>query len=404
LPDDQKLSAINQHEIERALTSRSISLRFPNQIEAEFELETACSRSRRLAIGGLIGLATYDLLSASDWWLTPDVFSTALLIRFGIVTPIELLSILVLWRGVRYAWRESIIALFGAILPIATHLYIMLSSSSPYRQAQQQAVVLVILFTVMVQQIRFLFAVPTCLVCLLLYACSVHRLADYPFELQLSSSTVLLSAITFSLFVSYNLEREMRRNFLLNVKNRLQNRALDTMSHEDALTGMQNRRSLDENLESICSHGGGTVSMVLADIDHFKKMNDAAGHRAGDVCLKSVASLLKEALTENGATAFRYGGEEFLVVLPGRDRHEARAIAERMRLSVENARIPHPGLPGAAFVTLSFGVAGGYAVKLADIEEIISGADAALYAAKRNGRNQVWPPIAKHNQPARRYS
>jgi len=387
-----KLSmAIDQQMIDSALAARPLFLRFPSRLEAEFELETATTRSQRLAVGGLIGLAIYDLLMISDWWLTPDVFSTALWIRFGVVTPIELLSILALWFGPPFLWREAIIAVFGAILPTATHLYIMLSSSSPFQYAQNQAVVLVIMFVVMVQRIRFPFAIPTCLICLLLFAGALSQLPDYPLQLQVAANVTLLSVVIFSLFVSYSLERQFRRKYLLEIKSRLQNRMLDAMSHQDPLTGLQNRRSLDASLASIGSSAE-IVSAIIVDIDHFKKFNDTAGHQAGDRCLKSVASLLQETLIEENATVFRYGGEEFLILLAGKGTREAHAIAERLRRRIEGASLRHPGLPGTAHVTASFGVATGPAHGSVAIEEVIGGSDAALYAAKRNGRNQVWPP------------
>src|ERR1700743_630698 len=152
---------VDQRTIDSAISASPIWLRFPSALERQFERETFASRSRGLAVGGLVGLVIYELLLISDRWLTPDVSSTAQGIRLGVVTPIELVSILFLWAGLSYFWREATIALFGALLPTATNLYIMLCSASPYRSAQHQSIVLVIMFALLVQRIRFPFAVPT---------------------------------------------------------------------------------------------------------------------------------------------------------------------------------------------------------------------------------------------------
>lgn len=395
MSEDQAFVPIDQQAIDQAISVSPITLRFPIALERQFERETSASRSRRLALGGLIGLAIYDLLIISDWWLTPDILSTALWIRFAVVTPIELIAILALWLGPTYVWRETIIALLGALLPTATNLYIMLCSASPFRNAQHQSIVLVILFALLVQRVRFLFAIPTCLMCAIIYAWALSRLPEYPLEREVAANLVLLSAIVLSLFVSYSLEWEYRRNYMLNLKSRMQNRILNAMSNQDPLTGLQNRRSLDERITAIGSSEE-IISVIIADIDHFKGFNDAAGHQAGDRCLNSVATLLQKTLVEADATVFRYGGEEFLVLLPGRDFHDARVVAEKLRLSIERARIHHPGLPGTSYVTASFGVATGRALGSAEVKQVIGGSDAALYAAKRNGRNQVWPPLARN--------
>lgn len=399
---DRPSTIIDRSVINAELQSRSIYLRFAPVLETKFEQETALLRSRRLALGGLIGLVIYDLLIVSDWWLTPDALTIAIWIRFALVSPIELVAIATLWCSPLPFWRETIIAVFGAVAPTMTQLCIMLSSSSSFRQGQHEAVLLVIIFATMVQRLRFLFAVPTCIGCSMAYAYALHQLNEMPSQLQLSANIVFASTVVFSLFVSHCLERDMRTNYLLDLKSRVQNSILDAMSHQDALTGLQNRRSLDKRLETSLRRD--FVSVVLVDIDHFKKINDAAGHQAGDQCLKSVSNVLRQALRGQDNNLFRYGGEEFLVLLPGIEIHEARGVAERLRSAVHSCRIPHSGLPNHALVTVSCGVAGGRPLSMNDMLEIVGGADAALYAAKRNGRNQVWPPALRPTAATERIS
>lgn len=158
-------------------------------------------------------------------------------------------------------------------------------------------------------------------------------------------------------------------------------------ARQDPLTGLGNRLKLAEDLEIFRSrrdryheHFG----VALFDIDHFKSLNDAAGHLAGDKALRQVATAIRRELRE-ADMAYRYGGEELLVVLPAGVRRVA-AAADRIRRAVEHAAIPHPGRPGpGTVVTMSVGVAAGDG----DVETFLLAADAALYKAKSDGRNRM---------------
>src|SRR5581483_3118719 len=139
--------------------------------------------------------------------------------------------------------------------------------------------------------------------------------------------------------------------------------------------------------------GQACVSVVLADVDHFKALNDRYGHSAGDLCLKRVAAILTAEMRGGSDLAVRFGGEEFLLLLPGADLPSAIRIAERARRAIEAAAIPNEGATLQGIVTASFGVASSSTSDLSALE-LIAAADSALYAAKRKGRNQVWPPLA----------
>lgn len=162
----------------------------------------------------------------------------------------------------------------------------------------------------------------------------------------------------------------------------------------DALTGTMNRRTLDlwvERTFAEAERSGRPVSVLFVDLDHFKSVNDRYGHACGDDCLRAVSAALRSVLSD--ADMFgRYGGEEFIAVLPGHDGAEARTIGERMRTAVENVEVRHDGQ--RVRLTVSIGIAtrqpGEHAPAAA-----IARADKALYAAKRQGRNcvQVAPAI-----------
>jgi len=163
------------------------------------------------------------------------------------------------------------------------------------------------------------------------------------------------------------------------------NEALRAASFLDPLTGLYNRRYLSEMLISACAlsrRGGGSLSVVMLDVDHFKSINDSFGHGVGDDVLKYIAGIIHGCLRESDIAA-RYGGEEFLLLLPGTDSDGAEKVSMRL---LERLRTTCP--PGiAAPVTASAGVA----TMQRDEPDaaLVERADQAMYAAKRNGRDQV---------------
>jgi diguanylate cyclase (GGDEF)-like protein len=156
----------------------------------------------------------------------------------------------------------------------------------------------------------------------------------------------------------------------------------------DPLTGMLNRKALVRRVDELAQQSEITrqpIGLIVADIDHFKTVNDSHGHAAGDAVLSEVAYRLRKTLRAFDLS-YRTGGEEFLVLLPGADLRSATDLAELLRAAVANG--PH----GGHRVTMSFGVAASSGDAPFDYEAVFAAADAALYQAKHRGRNRVWPP------------
>lgn len=201
-------------------------------------------------------------------------------------------------------------------------------------------------------------------------------------EKPLPTSGEILAKISVLNNEMANLNRELQK------KNRALNRANATITElmrTDPLTGLANRRFFMEILEkeiSLARRHRAPLSLIMVDLDHFKKINDAYGHDQGDEVLKAFAALLQRHTRKEDLPA-RFGGEEFILILPHADLINALATAERVRQEQEAVLLPGIGIR----VTASFGVS--QFISTDDLESLIKRADEALYAAKASGRNRV---------------
>ncbi len=166
----------------------------------------------------------------------------------------------------------------------------------------------------------------------------------------------------------------------------------ERLAFTDALTGIANRRRFDETLAlewSRAARSGSSLTLLMMDVDHFKLYNDAYGHPAGDVCLKHIASAIKESTQRSADLGARYGGEEFVALLPGVDLEGGTRVGEALQLNVATRDIAHSG-SSLSRVSLSIGVASMVPSFDSRCDVLLTAADAALYEAKRSGRNRVF--------------
>jgi diguanylate cyclase (GGDEF)-like protein len=175
---------------------------------------------------------------------------------------------------------------------------------------------------------------------------------------------------------------QLRQNYL----------GLQIIAHTDKLTNLANRHHFDDLLTQEfkrAQRAHTPLSLLLMDLDFFKQFNDHYGHPAGDACLRSVAQVLSTLIVRAGDLAARFGGEEFVILLPNTDHKGAMAVAERIRKAIEELGLPHGRSP-LGVVTASLGVAtmvesGSFMAAV----DLVEQADKHLYAAKRDGRNRV---------------
>ena len=163
------------------------------------------------------------------------------------------------------------------------------------------------------------------------------------------------------------------------------------LASTDALTGVANRRTLDQRLDEQWRQAlrhQTSLALLMIDVDHFKQYNDEFGHQGGDGCLRAIATTLGKHVCRAGELVARFGGEEFVVLLPYAKPEEAKALAEILRTAVADLAIPH-STGFAGHVTVSIGCAAIIPQEDQSLEQLLEQADEMLYLAKRAGRNRV---------------
>lgn len=372
--------------------------RFPPDLEALFQLENERIRERRYLKTGLVGVALYALFAVSDMNMVPDIYLKAWAVRFLLVIPLMLACTLFLGRIRRLAVRESLVAV-SVVLSGASLAWIATLSRHPNSEHYISGVMLIILFGNIVMNQRFRSALITSVVLMGVYGALIAQAGSLPTPARFNNFLFCLSTVVISLIACYRMEQDQRRAFLARMRETERNdqltRAnalLEKLSSEDALTGLANRRAFDLRLEAEWARarrGGEPLSLLMMDIDFFKRYNDHYGHPAGDVCLQRVAAVLDAHARRPADLVARVGGEEFAVLLPGAGTAAAVQLAERMRQAVAAAEIPHAASGAAGHVTASFGVASLVPDGGQPPQALLAAADAALYRAKEEGRNRV---------------
>lgn len=201
----------------------------------------------------------------------------------------------------------------------------------------------------------------------------------------------IASIVSFALIVIaialFSCFRAMRQQYSLEIKNVELNR----LSNIDGLTGLANRRCFDETLKRDWNHftrNASPLSLLLIDVDQFKRYNDHYGHQQGDECLRQVAHALQMALHREIDLVARYGGEEFVAILQC-DIKGAETVARRMQLTIASLGLEHAQSIVCPKVTISIGIAEAHVGYMPDQKALIEAADKALYLAKENGRNRI---------------
>ena len=387
-------------EIERLSRRRFQQLVLPEPLESGFEQSTFVQRSARLWIEGLIAIAFFNIYVIADYFIRGGLSWFPLQVRLCVITPIALLVNVSMRWSPNKIYRETSIALVSCLVG-ATHLYLE-SNSNPTSSAYAQVVLIVtVIFANVVMRLQFIYALSTSAFLLVSDLVFLHHDHFLNASEKLLGITLAICAISMTLVGNFSVGREERLGYLMRLRSEIQTRELSFLNVElqkisyiDNLTGLANRHSYELQFAKLWREAVDAktcLSAIVIDIDHFKVTNDTRGHLYGDRVLVRVASLLLQSLRCKDDFAARFGGEEFVVLLPGTTQQGATIVAERIRKLVEVAGSPALSEPGShpRLSTVSCGVASCWPNDSNSQEDLLDSADKALYQAKSAGRNQV---------------
>jgi diguanylate cyclase (GGDEF)-like protein len=392
-----------EDEIRRYETDHIAFLRFARDLENRFQRETALSRARMLLVQGLLSLLAYDFFIVGDYFMSPAKIKLAAIVRFGIFTPIVILISLLVKSRPGVFLRESATS-FLCVLAAVSSLYLHHDPHALASVDAQTGLVLVLLVANCMLRIDLPYAAVTSGIIVAIDAISLARDVQTPLSSKMVSGGMLVWVAMLTLTANYTMTRERRFSYLLQLRGRLQrgmlaeaNAELLALSSTDRLTGLPNRRAYDTRLYDLWQlslERKHPISAVMVDVDHFKKLNDSHGHPYGDRVLQRVGSLLQQALRAEDDFVARFGGEEFIVLLPDADPETALKVAERIRTLVQVAGSPALqrdtiSSSQEVWATVSCGVATAWPAASLDPHRLIADADAAMYRAKQEGRNRV---------------
>ncbi len=383
-------------------------LHFTGALESRYHEHAFWSRLAQNRWYSALGLVVLLSFGIADWLVVPQVLDRVLPAR--LVMSGLMVVALVLGFIPRLA-RHFPLIMGGMTLVIhAGLLYIGELAAGIGMFHYQAGTLLPVVFLCMVLRVRFAQVWPVVLMLWLLQVTGVGWLMSLPPQ-QITDLIFLHTFLSFiALVSSYRMEYEHRLTFaqqwLLESDKRALETArqeLETLSTTDGLTQVANRRLFNQRLElewARCQRDGAPLSVVMVDVDHFKRYNDAYGHQQGDRCLIDVAQVLRQTARRPADLVARYGGEEFALILPDTGDLASLRLAESMVTGMRRLERPHRDAPPWYRVTVSVGVATVVPLPELKPELLLRAADDALYAAKHEGRNQVRSKLLESSSAA----
>lgn len=375
--------------------------KLPPMLEERFEQNIGQQRATMLWYQGLVAIVLFVLFAIIDYFIGDGASWRAIILRAAVIVPLALLVNATMRWNPGKIYRETSVALVIIVVGLS-ELYIGAGRNPAASAYAQTGLIIAVLFANLVMRLPFGYAFTSSAI---LFAGDLVFLHFDPFlsrSDQMLGLTLTGFATLMSLVSNFSFGRQLRLVYLMLLRNEMQseelafvNAELHRISNRDNLTGLANRHSFELYCGTLWQQAlteGSLLSAIVIDIDRFKAVNDLRGHLYGDKVLTRVASLLQQSLRGKDDFAARFGGEEFVVLLPQSSQRSAMIVAERIRKLVEVAGSPavENAEPGTVMpTTVSCGVATCLPGEGYCIEDLLEAADKALYQAKRTGRNRV---------------
>jgi len=369
--------------VARVLAQGYARLRFPEPLESEFRAEHMLASLRWVRMCLLVAIGTSVGFGIIDHWvihannLMPDI------VRFGLQLPVLFICLAITLMPHLVRWYQLAIQIGGPMFGIGTVL--LATYAQPQHTALVGARILLVAFFFffmcglrMTQALRGnMIMLAALIVAGLMGAIAVEAAAYLSFA--------LVCANVIGAAGSYALEHANRTSFL-------ERKLLVEIAELDGLTRLLNRQTFESRVRDLWRRATAekrAVTVIMIDVDHFKLFNDHYGHQAGDDCLRRVATAVRSAVAmRTGDFVARYGGEEIIAVLVDRTNRDAQEIAQRVVHEVSSLGIAHASALDFQQVSVSVGVATQLPPITSSYDAVVRLADAALYTAKRQGRNQ----------------
>lgn len=384
------LTGFNEkQEVERLLVNPPRRMLFPAGIEAVFLRSYAHHHRKRMRYTLAFALLLYVCTGLIAWQIDPTGRGSLWQMRC-IATAIFIgVALAAVFRIKRDTLMQILYA--GAALAAGTGMAAFLGTPFPiYGYALGTGAVL--LYIYVISGLRFSYALACALPLTGLYVSGAFVSAPPDSSIYSMLVVQLVMANLVGAYAGWRLEQAARRSFLYGRMVRLLSEEMIELAGVDELTGLANRRRLDDYLANTWARAQRDkveISLLLIDVDYLQMLNDHLGRPAGDICLRKLGTVLQHYRQRPGDLAARYAGGKFLVALYGCNQRHARSIAERLRRDVESLNLMNPASPIGWTVSVSLGVHSVVPDRRQTAASALAAAETLLHLAKKNGHNRV---------------
>lgn len=382
---------------------RPFTLSFRNEnLEKEFQNVCYEKNLPQIRVCLALGFLLYAMFGILDHWIIPDAERFAWIVRYCIVCPILVAVFFATYGNIRHQLMYPLM-LFVGFVAGAGIIVMILAAGAPGSFLYYAGLLLCLMFFYTFFRLPFLQATALSWTIFLLYELMVIWTKSISLPILTNNTFFFIAFNITGMSASYSMERHMRMDFMQRRKIREQTETLEAalldveksrqeaedMAKLDPLTGLYNRRhffGIAERELARYRRYRQSLSLIMIDLDHFKRVNDTYGHYIGDQVLQSLAAAIGSLMRETD-TPCRYGGEEFAILLPETDQAAAEHLGHRIKYVIESTEINTR--KGPIQVTLSMGIASLQGAEDAGIEILVERADYALYEAKYSGRSEI---------------